>query len=376
MVVHSSGTPIKFTDIEDEFGVINGTNTRKLGSYRISETYGGLTTPLDSGVPQSGAISFSDFYSKRLNLIVNYYDGANETRITPKSNYDSDTGVSVVGPGNKSRPTNTGSSSASGGSKVIVHVNKAIGSVQGTSDSEQSKCALRTGEWDSGTQLEINVGGSGKILGGGGNGGRGGGGGNGGNDGNPGFNGTSALGIQYSGTSVVVQNNGVIQTGYGGGGGGAGTKKQNRRDDGHAAGGGGGGGAGFPAGAGGEHGPDGEHRLGCDGSAGTVTTGTDGSLETAEGGEGGAEYRHAGAHSGPGGDGAVQPGSENTEGGTGGDSSGSQTGSGKAGGDPGSAIRKSADAIGYTLTIESGGVVTGEQANTSASSGGTDIGVA
>lgn len=63
-----SGT-IKFTDIEAEFGQ---NSTRKLGSYRISQSIGGRTWPLDEGIPQSGTIRFSDFRNKTLNVVVDY----------------------------------------------------------------------------------------------------------------------------------------------------------------------------------------------------------------------------------------------------------------------------------------------------------------
>lgn len=372
MVLHSSGTSIKFTDIEDEFGVINGTNTRKLGSYRVSETYGSLTAPLDDGIPQSGPIKFSDFYSKRLNMVVNYYDGAHETRKHGKTTYDNNApgDVSVVGPGDKSRPSATGSSSASGGSKVIIHVNKAIGSVV---DNNLQYCALRTGGWDTGTVLEVNVGSQGKIIGAGGNGGAGGSGRSGGPwSGSNGTSGTSGLGIEYNGTIVKVESAGVIQTGYGGGGGGAGSKRQNRRADGHAAGGGGGGGAGYPAGAGGTaDAADG----GNAGNPGHTATDTNGSLEIAIGGLGGNAVDRRGARSGKGGGGAIVKHTETTTAQGGQSSRGSQTGSGGSAGSAGSAIRKSTNGTGFTLTIAGTGAVTGEKANEAAGSGGSALGV-
>ena len=61
MTIKNSGTSLSFSEIESEFG----TNpTRSLGPYRVSQSFGALTNqPLDTGIPQSGAISFSDFYS-------------------------------------------------------------------------------------------------------------------------------------------------------------------------------------------------------------------------------------------------------------------------------------------------------------------------
>ena len=180
MTLPGSGT-LSFTDIETEFGLISGTNTRKLGSYRVSYSNtgdnGDLTNlPLDTGVPQSGPIKFSDFYSKKLNMIVNYYSGATETRPETAwnryTNYNSSSNspsddVKVIGPALNSdgtwsvtKPTNTS------GKRVIIHVNKTIGSV---SDSSANKCAVRTGSgWNSGTTLQVNVGEEGQLFGAGG----------------------------------------------------------------------------------------------------------------------------------------------------------------------------------------------------------------
>jgi hypothetical protein len=75
MPTPSSGNQISFTDLINEFGLPAGKN---LGAYRISQNVGTLTNlPLDEGIPQSvsigsSAIRFSDFYNKRLNIVVNY----------------------------------------------------------------------------------------------------------------------------------------------------------------------------------------------------------------------------------------------------------------------------------------------------------------
>ena len=166
MTLQSSGT-IKFSEIEDEFGHIAGTNNRKVGSYRISQTIGGLINlPLDTGIPQPGSpISFSDFYSKRCNILVNFYT-IDENRVDARNKYDSGD-VQVVGPGVKSPP------SAGSGVKVRIHVNKNIGS-QAVDGGSQSYCALRTGTWDTetddeGCELQVDVGPNGLICGAGGN---------------------------------------------------------------------------------------------------------------------------------------------------------------------------------------------------------------
>ena len=112
--------------------------------------------------------------------------------------------------------------------------------------------ALRTGSWESNTNLEIVVGPAGTIIGAGGNGGNG----TTGNGGS-GTPGTSGLGIQYTATII---NQGLIFGGRGGGGGGGGGvfKRCSRNQRGckggrtfSLTGGGGAGGRGFPAGGGG-----------------------------------------------------------------------------------------------------------------------------
>ena len=58
MTIKSSGSSLSFSEIEAEFGS-NG--TRSLGSYRLSQNIGTLSNlPLDSGIPNSGTIKFSD----------------------------------------------------------------------------------------------------------------------------------------------------------------------------------------------------------------------------------------------------------------------------------------------------------------------------
>jgi hypothetical protein len=73
MTLQGSGT-ISFSQISNEFGL---PPRRNLGAYRVSETYGAMTNmPLDDGIPQSGRISFSNFYNKKLNIIVDCYGGS------------------------------------------------------------------------------------------------------------------------------------------------------------------------------------------------------------------------------------------------------------------------------------------------------------
>ncbi len=63
MAIKSSGTQLSFSEIEAEFGS-NG--ERSLGDYRLTQNIGELSNlPLDTGVPTSGQIKFSDFYNKK-----------------------------------------------------------------------------------------------------------------------------------------------------------------------------------------------------------------------------------------------------------------------------------------------------------------------
>ena len=212
MAIKASGNPLSFSEIEAEFGQ---NNDRDLGEYRVSQTVGALSNqPLDTGIPQSGEIKFSEFYTKRLNVIVDYHTSNANNPDDAKTKYaqanDGTTGESegfwnVIG-GFRNPPTDTS------GTKTRIHVNKTIGSAKGNA----THCAVRTGiGWTAGTVLSVEVGSSGLISGAGGDGGAGGNGEtpNGGN----GTDGTSALGIQYGGTSII--NNGSIVAGGGGGGG-------------------------------------------------------------------------------------------------------------------------------------------------------------
>ena len=209
MALTASGT-IKYSEIIAEFGT---PNSGGLGEFRLSESVGSLNNlPLDTGVPQSGQIKFSDFYSKRLNQVVDLHSiGNNTTRQDAKDRWNNGN-VHIVGSTKtgKTQPPDTIDD------RVIINVNNTIGSAKGT----QTHCALKTGSWDSGTVLEIEIGTSGKLYGSGGNGGSGGSANNG--KGDDGQTGSSALGIQYA---CTVNNLGVIQSGYGGGGGGGGREQ-------------------------------------------------------------------------------------------------------------------------------------------------------
>ena len=281
MALQASGT-IKYSQIIAEFGTPNNGG---IGEFRLGggESVGSLSNvPLDVGVPVTGQIKFSDFYSKRLNQIVDLHSiGNNTVRQDAKDRWNNGN-VHIVGSTKtgKTQPPDTIDD------RVIINVNKTIGSAQGN----QTHCALKTGNWDSGTALVIEIGASGKLYGAGGGGGNGGSANNG--KGEDGGTGSSALGIQYA---CTVNNLGVIQSGYGGGGGGGGREqttgggKKTPAVNNGAPGGGGGGGAGLPAGAAGIC-PDnafGGGTNGDDGGAGTLSGQATGGAGGNYGGDGG-----------------------------------------------------------------------------------------
>ena len=320
MALQGSGQ-ISFSQIENEFGQ-NG--ERSLGDYRTSQSVGELSNlPLDSGIPTSGQIKFSDFYSKRLNIVVDMHSGGDEFRKSAKNDKWNNNNLTVIG-GFRSKKED--------GSKIIVHVNKKFGSDK----SSVNNCAVRTGSWNSSSSIQVDVGGEGQILGAGGDGGQGGvclGGGQ------PGGTGTSGLGIDHNGVTVNVLSGGIIRAGFGGGGGGGGGRQTDKGSDRRASGGGGGGGAGFPAGNGGQ--PGNGCANGSSGSSGNETTAGDG------GGGGNNGNQAYGAGGGEGG----QFGEAANGGGS------SQAGGGSGGGD-GAAIRRNS---GFSVTINNSGTIQGDQ---------------
>ena len=320
MALQGSGQ-ISFSQIENEFGQ-NG--ERSLGDYRTSQSVGELSNlPLDSGIPTSGQIKFSDFYSKRLNIVVDMHSGGDEFRKSAKNDKWNNNNLTVIG-GFRSKKED--------GSKIIVHVNKKFGSDK----SSVNNCAVRTGSWDSSSTIQVDVGGEGQILGAGGDGGQGGvclG------TGSPGGTGTSGLGVDHNGVTVNVLSGGIIRAGFGGGGGGGGGRQTDKGSDRRASGGGGGGGAGFPAGNGGQ--PGNGCANGSSGSSGNETTAGDG------GGGGNNGNQAYGAGGGEGG----QFGEAANGGGS------AQAGGGSGGGD-GAAIRRNS---GFSVTINNSGTIQGDQ---------------
>ena len=329
MTIKNSGSQLSFSEIEAEFGQPD--NGRSLGRYRTSDSefknknLGTLSNlPLDTGIPTSGEIKFSQFYGKKLNLVVDYYNdtgtgggeannilnrqdnGANTLAATWRYNNLSNR-VKVVG-GYRERPTgsvsgyNLSSSNWQNGKKIMIHVNKQIGGAKATNNAGTNLVALRTGGWPSGTTLQIDIGSSGRIQGAGGNGRQGN-----TNSGTPSqaFPGSSALGIEYP---AQINNSGTIRCGYGGGGGGAGSwsdPNKNPRDFGRS-GGGGGGGAGIPAGDGGPQNTGGYGSAGNGGpgdQAGKGKAGSDASFDAGGNGGGGGVHGEGPGGAGNGGNG-------------------------------------------------------------------------
>ena len=303
MAIKNSGSQLKFSEIEQEFGQNNG---RSLGRYRNThpdfknENLGELSNlPLDTGIPTSGQIKFSDFYGKRLNIVVDLYESGN-------SNYGLNVFTDRFKNGNYQivgdyRKTITKSDSEwQGGKKVIIHINKIFGSAGATAESH---VAVDIGDidngnanhWPTATLFQIDVGGEGLV------GGRGGKGGDAGNEetaGENGGRGTSGMKIHPS-FEDEISGESRIFGGGGGGGSGGGAEQIDWGDNNSAGGGGGGGGAGIPAGADGSAPGSGEaggtnvapdNEQGGDGGKG----GNDAEAEGATGGNGGGRNQAGG----------------------------------------------------------------------------------
>ena len=339
MTIKASGTQLGFQEIEAEFGA---QSPRSLGSYRHTQTVNGLVfNGIDSGIPTSGEIKFSDFYSKSLNIVVDCFSGGDEFRINAKNNKWNNNSIVIINPSTVSKKEE--------GTKITIRVNKKFGSDK----SQDTNCALRTGTWNNPASVVVDLGSNAKILGAGGNGGRG-------ADGitNPGVaggDGSSGLGIEHQGTVVNYRSGSVIRAGFGGGGGGGGGRETSKNDR-RAGGGGGGGGAGFPFGTGGAGGvPQSGTRqanedIGRPGSNATETT-------RGTGGNGGDNDDQAGGgkggNGGQNGTNAQNGANASTEGHT------KPPGSRGLAGSNGAAIRKSSG-ISFTFGINSG-TITGSQ---------------
>ena len=342
----SFDSQLRFSEIAAEFGY---PSANKFGNYRNTTTISGSdlgALPLDTGMPTSGVIRFSDFFEKQLNVVVDCYDSCPDYHVNARSEWTNNN-VVVVGDTNGSKRNDF--------SKIIIHANKEIGSQSGgygatAADKEvqRGKCALRTGTgWSLTSNMVIDIGDSARLRGAGGKGGKGNNpADNGAGDLKNGREGTSALGIQFGSshnkTVINVNSSAIIRAGYGGGGGGGGSyNHEGKGAGGHPyPGGGGGGGAGWPVGAGGARGDGafGDGAFGSAGSAGTKTVG-------GAGGAGGTNDKsgNAGEKGGDGGEEGTAAASGPNGSGTAGSSSG-----GSGGGD-GTALRSTGASNTYTL---------------------------
>ena len=350
----SGGNPpqnsLRFSEIENEFGQNSG---RKIGNYRMNNLNIGALTEVslsrdgcgisaNSDIPvDNQTIRFSDFYSAKQNIIIDFHSN-DQNRVNAKTDKfnaaNANGNFTVVGGTNGNngpKPSNTN------GKKVIIHVTKLIGSATGSVNN----VALRTGTWNSGTEVLVEVDG-GTVIGAGGDGGNG----REATSGLPGGDGTSGLGIDYDGTKIQTAEGGLIACGFGGGGAGGGgeTKKEGGRwgrgrgPEVKAGGGGGGGGQGIPGGAGGTS-PEGRN-----GTAGSATAAGDGGegAEVASRGDAtingglGGEGGHTGDTSADAGANAFLSGGRHEN---------AYTTGGGAGGNNGAAIRKASSGINFNL---------------------------
>jgi len=392
MALQASG-PIKYSEIEAEFGRSTVGSTWGLGNYRMDNAseFAGMIVPLDTDCGASSnldiptgtsPISFSNFYNARLNIGVDYYT-ANENRpVDAVTRFGDPSKRKIVG-GFIGYPVDTSSS------KVAIVVNKIIsGKSAGVDGASVNECSLRTGSgWIAGTKVTVQVGSSGRIYGAGGDGGAGGNVADNINSstapngltynqvGADGENGTSAVGVQYDNTVIKVRSGGKIVSGFGGGGGGAAAFEGDPGPERGSAGGGGGGGAGSPAGGGGAGGESvtSESNVppadGSNGSSGSVPNGgeqsggggasgrnvpSDTDIE-ARGGAGGRGRDEETTGSGYDNDGTGQSGYVSSE---------DRPGTPGSGGGDGAAIRRTG---GFTVTITNDGTIKGETAATGVS---------
>ena len=306
----SSKTPtgqIAASDLRSVFGETGANGRVDLGNFRVTHNVDEMTNmPLDEGVPQSGQITFNDLRGKRLNIIVRY---GNEARPnTGKERYNGGgSNVVVLRPSGSS----IGRPSSSAGCRVTLHVRGQV-TTSGSERNQRYRCALRTGgAWESDTRLEVNVGGEGEIVGGGGDGGNGS--SNEDVQGDGGRDGSSGLGVAYTLYKLTVQSGGEIRAGGGGGGGGGTGREDSARNDRKGGGGGGGGGAGVPAGRGGLR----AELEGFNEAGGRGENGEGGSSR--QGGRGGNGGENDSESFGGGGGGGGAPGAEDGEGGEGGE---------------------------------------------------------
>ena len=372
MTIKASGQQLRFSEIANEFGN-SGQNSGEisLGSYKQHKlnngnlsgypvTIGSVSfSELAPGIPTSGEIKVSQFYSKKLTFVVDYHSFSADRDDSP-AHVDAEVrwknGNNFCVGNFRDAPTAAGG--WDGGKKVVINYNRRFGSV---TNNTRSVVALRTGQfWPNQTEMVIEVGPNARLFGAGGRGGHGStGSGKGGNA----RNGNSALGIDISTNSggkscrINVRNGGYIQCGFEGGGGGGGFYDDPNKNDEDpvVSGGGGGGGAGRPAGLGGAAGTGAQKAengdAGTAGGANNITRGIGGA--GGDPNEGSSEGGDGGNGAQPGGGGGAEAG-ESGSGGSEGNGAGGNIGS------RGAAIRKRDASCVYSLNIDSGGQVIGD----------------
>ena len=375
MINKNTGDPISFTDIKNEFGLPPDKN---LGAYRMSKNYGSLSNlaldnvddtnqahrPPKPNFPQSGTIKFSDFYQKKLNVVIDYFTGDTETdtRQSLQTGYRRYVAGKVKVLGFKSPPT-----SDTSGTKVFMHINKTLKKNKEGLDTNASLITVRTGgAWESGTELRVDVGSEGRIMGAGG---KGGGGGQASKNGKDGKDGTTALGMAFTGDVHVFPNGQIIGGGGGGGGGGGAVQKDYLDPRRRAGGGGGGGGQGRNTGDGANGGyHDRENNK-------YYNKGENGSNGTSEGGGAGGERGNndgeaKGGDGGNGGGGMSTTQSNNGQDGDDGEkrNNGERTRGGK-GGKGGSAVRRKNGSVSFN--VYNAGIMVGNRSNSSSNQGFT-----
>lgn len=342
MTLQSSG-PIKFSEIANEFGY---TPNYKLGEYRVNDSIAGKTWPLDTGVPSSGQIKFSDFYSKRLNIVIDSGTGSDEFNVTLTNYWNTKTKRCVGG-----FKSPEASLVTQGTKKYHTVLRRDYGG------SGSVNTSVKSGNWPSGCILNVYV--DAAVFG------RGGGGGNGaqgglysqGGSGSPGLN---AIGFSYDATLNVTAGASII-AGFGGGGGGGGgysNPDEGSFDPGFG-GGGGGGGQGNPGGSGGPGGGGaGGGAGGSSGSTGSKTSGGNGGSPgcfpqiNGKGGGGGGGGGNPGGNAPGCQGGGWGAGSAGTISGGGSGAGGNSGGGGGGGAGNGNAILRTS---GITLTVNNGG---------------------
>ena len=306
MTIKSSGgspptNSLSFSEIAAEFGSPTG---NKLGSYRGTQIIDGKAYPLDQGIQQGTSntdqIKFSDFFSKKLNIVIDCFSGTTEIQGNARQNYNSNKAFVVRNFHAKPNvPQNC---------RIIIKVNKTY---QTAKHAQRRMCALKSGGFHISNDMVYDIGSNAILLGSGGKGGEG---SRGLTDGTfqNGGDGASCLGLNHDSTqsSVVVNIDAgaLLRCGFGGGGGGGGGQETSKNDR-RAGGGGGGGGAGTPFGDGGKGGVPQQgtrqapNDIGKRGGNGTATTGgaggsggdNDSQVGGARGGDGGQDGNPADA---------------------------------------------------------------------------------